>query len=170
MTTVQLAAWILAALTNIAPPERYAEIPTYPEATETAEERHARYASIAWDVAEVAADTRSPKHTAALLLGIAYHESGFARDVDLGPCAPARLKKGGCDGGRAHSLWQIQAHELESRQHAARVALRLAYKSFRACKHLPTEERLAAYAAGTCSEAGRRKSRALYNLVKRFHM
>lgn len=182
LATTHLAAWILSLLTIMLPPERYASIPTYPEAAETTEERQARYADIAWDIATVSVESsateRGQKRTAAVLLGIAWHESGFAKDVDMGPCAPARLANGGCDSektkygfvGRAKSLWQIRNFEVPDRKSGARIALRLVRRSLTACRRLPQEAQLAAYASGTCeSPRGQKASRELWAMVKRFH-
>lgn len=173
MVTTTLAATVLRLLTEVAPPSRFAEIPTYPEARETVEERSDRYAAIAWDVATVAIEgarsERGQRRAAAVLLGIAWHESGFAKDVDLGPCAPARVKKGGCDGGRARSLWQIQGWTGEGRQDAARVALGLARRSMTACRHLPRNGQLSVYASGTCqSGIGQKRSAELFRMIDRF--
>lgn len=176
MVTEKLAALILSWLIQVAPPARFALIPTYPEAVETVEERHARYVDISQDIAEVVSaefPDRGPsaarRRAAALLVGIAWHESGFARDVDVGPCAPGRLKKGGCDSGRAKGLWQIQAYEVPTRQDGARLALRLAKRSFTACKKLPVQAQLAAYAAGNCaSKAGQMRSAELWAMIQRF--
>jgi hypothetical protein len=175
MVTEKIAALVLAWLVQVAPPERYAEIPTYPEAMETAEERAERYRDIAEDVAHVAAESSRTELGAAraarLLVAIAWHESGFAKDVDLGPCAPGRVKKGGCDSGRARGLWQIQAYEVPTRRDGARLALRLARRSITACRKLPREAQLAAYAAGTCaSKAGQARSAELWAMVRRLEL
>lgn len=174
MTAETLTAIVLSWAMRELPPDRYAALPTYPEARETAEERAERYAEIARDISDVVLEDRpqaSPtarRRTAALLFSIAIHESGLARDVDLGPCAPARLKIGGCDGGRAVSLWQVQNHDLPTRKDAARTALRLARRSLTACRHLPTRYQLAAYASGTCiSEKGRARSAEIWKIFER---
>lgn len=161
MTATVLASLVFGWLVATAPPAPFARLATYPEAEETADERELRYADIAEDVAAVVAtdvpELAARRRAAALLVAIAWHESGFAKDVDLGPCAPGRLKGGGCDSGRAVSLWQVQNHsaQIAGRRDAARIALRLARRSFQACRHLPRELRLAVYAGGTC---GNRKA------------
>jgi hypothetical protein len=170
--SLTLAAIVLSWLNLLAPPERFAEIPTYPEATETASERAQRYEDIAEDISAVVLEdsARAPvqRRAAALLVGIAWHESGFAKDVDLGPCAPDRVKKGGCDSGRAKGLWQIQAYDVPTRRDGARLALRLARRSLTACRELPVSARLAAYAGGTCaSTGGQVRSRELWSVVQR---
>lgn len=172
MVTEKLAAVVFAWLVQVAPPEKFALIPTYAEATETVEERTARYVEISRDIAH-ALEPLPPKErkgAAELLVSIAWHESGLQKDVDLGPCAPKRLKIGGCDGGRAKSLWQIQGRdeETKTRVDAARMALRIARVSLSACKKLPVEERLAIYASGTCvNKMGQKRSREIWSVLKR---
>lgn len=172
MVTEKLTAIVFAWLVQVAPPEKFALIPTYPEATETVEERTGRYMEISKDIAEVVMETEktsaAKRRAAALLTGIAWHESGFAKDVDIGPCAPGRLKKGGCDRGRARGLWQIQAYEVPTRKDGARLALKLARRSITACKKLPAKAQLAAYAGGTCtSKMGQKRSAELFAMVGR---
>ena len=172
MTAETLAAAVLSWMTLILPPERYAAVQTYPEAHETAEERAARYQAIAADVAQVVleevAEPSARRPMAALLTAVAIRESGLAKDVDAPSCAPARVARGGCDGGRAKSLWQVHGPAPESRQDAARAALRLVRRSLHTCRRLPRGEQLSAYAAGTCtSTAGRRISRDRFDLARR---
>lgn len=158
--------WLLA----LSPPERDAVRPTYVEAVETVDERTVRYMDISKDVTAAVGDlpAGARKGAAQLLIAIAWHESGFAKDVDLGPCAPGRLRIGGCDHGRARGLWQVQAYDWGHRQEAAALAMRLAFRSMTACKKLPPEEQLAAYTGGTCaSKMGRFRSREIWAVLKR---
>lgn len=170
---MDLSAWVLSLLLHQLPPERAASAPCYVEACETPEERTARYASIAEDIASVAhraaPSERAQRRAAALLVGVAILESGLAKDVDMGPCAPARVARGGCDNGRARSLWQIQGLSAQpSRREAAEIALGLMRRSFIACRHLPELERLSVYASGSCaSAAGRRASRVRVDFARR---
>lgn len=168
MVTEALQALILSWLVALSPldrqPTRYVD--------ESRDERAARFDDIARDVAltvqEDGGGHGAQRRAAALLVGIAWHESGFARDVDLGPCDPARVRAGGCDSGRAKGLWQIQAYEVPTRKDGARLALRLARRSLTACRALSVPERLAAYAGGTCeSLGGRARSRELWGVVRR---
>lgn len=163
MTTFELCLWVLSALTEHVPPERVS--PRFPQAVETLEEKHDRYVDIAWDIASVS----SNKRDAALLVAVAIKESGLARDVDLGPCDPARVRLGQCDAGRAKTLWQLQAVDgWPDRREAARMALKRLRHSEKRCRDLPAEERLAAYAAGTCtSSAGRKISRDRVEFARR---
>src|SRR5262249_45961253 len=158
-TTAALSTLILGWLLALSPPDRDAYRPTYPEATETAEDRTFRYTEIAADIAravEGMPEGQGRRGAAEILVAIGFHESGFAFDVDVGPCAPGRLRIGGCDGGRARSLWQLQAWEPDQgdgapsqRSQAAREALRRAFRSLSACRDLAREERLAMYAGGS---------------------
>lgn len=168
-----LAAWVLGLLESLAPADKYAQYHTYPEALETAGERRERYQQIAEDVAAVSMETsagaRQQATTAAYLVAVAWLESGFAKDVDVGPCAAARVRRGFCDGGRAKTLWQLQAVEgWPERREAARTAVRMMRRSFRACSALPVTERLTAYAAGICnSRSGKVRSRERVVLAER---
>jgi len=99
------------------------------------------------------------ERTAALLVSVAWFESTFRPDA-LG------------DHGQAHGLYQVHDHgELADAREATRTALALMRQSFRACRALPMEERLAWYAAGGAdgctSEAGRRASRHRVSLGMR---
>lgn len=165
---VSLDALVFSWLTALSPldrePTRYI--------SESEDDRRARFHEIAFDVSDIAAeDSDHPavqRRAAALLVGIAWHESGFALDVDVGPCASARLQVGGCDSGRAKGLWQIQGYDVPTRRDGARLALRLARRSLSACRKLPVPERLAAYAGGTCeSLGGRKRSCELWAVVRR---
>ncbi len=154
MTAAALTAIVFGWLMAAVPPDDYEAAFTYPEAAQSAEDVTVRYGEIAEDIAAVVVHDVAPagrRHAAALLTAIAWHESRFARDVDEGPCAPDRVAKGWCDFGRAVSMFQIQNHpELEGhRRDAARLALRVAQGSFRACRNLPREARLAQYTGGT---------------------
>ena len=168
MSIEALTAWVLSLLVYAAPPDRYASQRTYPEATETAQERLSRYRDIAADVAAVASSEAKPRREAALLIAVAVFESGLARDVDLGPCSPARIRAGGCDRGRSASLWQLRGYHPATRREAAATALRLIHRSLNACRALPELERLAAYATGRCDSAtGQRLSRERLALALR---
>jgi hypothetical protein len=178
MITTKLSALVFAWLMTTHPPDKLAALPTFPEATETGEERTLRYQDIADDIAAVAAEVKgsdnAKKRAAALLFGIAWHESNFAKDVDLSSsaanCAPGRIAKRGCDGGRARSLWQIHTrfHPFETRREAARIALRLSRSSMRTCRAFPVETQLAVYAGRPCdSSEGQEKSREVFRLVER---
>lgn len=148
------ALWILSLLIYLAPPERVAAIRPLPGWAENAEQRALRYRSISEDIAAVTSDAREQ----ALLVAIAHHESAFAVDVDKGPCYRGpRGDWSRCDGGRAVSIWQIQAVGTDARElfadrrKAAARALEAIRRSARACaaKH-GQEAALRVYASGSC--------------------
>ena len=159
-------AAILAALLALSPRPLPHPLPGW---AETDEQHRARLASIAEDVAAVA----RTRVEAALLLGVARHESGYAPDTDQGAtCYRGKGYEKRCDGGRAVSLWQLQTGDAEARERyrtnrraAAREALRRALGSRGACvpQGLPA---LALYASGSCHH-GHREARALDADVRR---
>jgi hypothetical protein len=126
--------------------------------TETRDELVARLRSIAVDAA--AASNESPAD-ALLILAVAQHESGFALDVDKGPCRP-----GTCDGGHAACMLQIwagperRAALFADRQLCFRTGLH-ALKHARLAECPAPEMQFAGYAGGGCSR-GARGSRELY--------
>jgi len=170
----------IAAMLRLSPLDSPRE--TFPGWEETADQRRARYVSIAHDVAVAVAEgciDRSDeavcqRSATAFLLGVAWHESGFAFDVDspLG-CYRKGWHVRRCDRGRSVSLWQLQYGTKEERAAwkadrllAARAALRFIRQSLGACLRLPRERRLAAYADGLCASAmGQIKSLELSNGV-----
>lgn len=99
-----------------------------------------------------------PKRTASLLLAIQEYESGYKTDA-IG------------DAGRSKGRYQIQtAHDWRDDVQTTLEAIRLIRVSFKMCGVLPQDERLSAYASGTCdSEAGRRLSRHRFSLAKRLY-
>jgi hypothetical protein len=159
----------------IAPPERLVAAPQFSGWEETIEAKEARYLSIANDIAQVAYDPdeqpafagrRGRQETAALLLAIAFKESGFAHDVDKGPCVQHKDRKTGyvrCDGGASACMMQIrigagttkegwtQRDLFADRTKCFRAGLSLVRRSMNACREHPVEYRLNAYASGVCS-------------------
>ena len=125
--------------------------------------------------------------TAALLIGIAAHESGLAPDVDLGPCkrdTPGTKLR--CDSGHAACVLQVHVTVLQAdgrrttregwtleelfqdRQKCFRSGLAAARGSMGMCQKNGPEGSLAAYAAGTCdTEAGLKGSRELWAYYQR---
>jgi hypothetical protein len=120
---------------------------------------------------------RHPERAVALLIALASLESGFAADVDLGPCYRA-LESRRCDGGLSVSLWQIRVGGgttpegwdrstlQRDRQKAARRALRLAWWSMKACSGRGRDSGLRAYASGNCDH-GQAASEARLGLARR---
>lgn len=125
----------------------------------------ARYASIASDIAAVVEETgaREQDSLALTTLAIAIHESGLRAEVDDG-----RVRGSGTDV----CLMQIRTSKRRADQLAAdrreclRTGLRIVRGSLSACRHLPWEDRLAAYASGTC-DAGRAASREIMGIRAR---
>ncbi len=155
---------VLAAMLVLSPPEKHRPPPGWEETTE---EARARYGRIAADIAAVA----RTRVEAAMLVGVAWHESGFSRDVDEGPCFQGKGFKGRCDGGRALGLWQLQATAPElrgDRRAQAREALRRLLHSRKACSTNEPPEQLAAYSGGTCTgKAARASARGLDAAIRK---
>lgn len=139
---------------------------------ETPAELQARYEEISMAIASAAwhPDASQARYRAAILLGIARHESGlFELDVDTGPC---RSAAGDCDGGRSVSIFQLLVRDPKERrwlQHnreaAAARALRIALGSISACPSAP----FARYASGNC-EHGLQAAAELRQCVYAAHL
>lgn len=157
-----IIAWALAIMLAWAPPGRSG----IKDASETAEAGTARYGEIARDAARVAFDPgerplvagpRARSQSLAVLLSVAYHESGFRRDVDLGlgPLARGsgtdsclmqiRVGKGTTPEGWSH------ADLVADRVKCFRAGFRLLRRSIGACRRLPPLDWLSAYARGQCA-------------------
>jgi hypothetical protein len=127
-------------------------------------EAELRYESIAEDISEVAMDEEEPplftgpaarEATAALLSAIAWHESGFRKDVDV--CRGAHSKG---DQGRSISLLQVMvgpnyeghaAGEIcEDRKLAVKLGLHVLRRAKTGCGGGPRVW-LQSYAAGGCA-------------------
>lgn len=175
------ASWILSVLVTLSPPDRAAAVPAYPGWAESAEARRARYESIAADFDAALDDEqvfreRTPharRHSAAYVIAAAFHESGFAKDTDLGPCYRGPDGKGPrCDSGHAVSMFQIRADGDEAtvyqhdRKAATLEAIRRIRRSLGSCRKLPPERRLAVYASGNC-RGGFKESEEMYGIVAR---
>lgn len=184
--------WIVAMMLAQSPPTRDAKHHQFGEWTETAEQREQRYASIAEDLWAVAYDPEQPPiyagpqgraATVALVLAVAYMESGFAPDVDKGPCY--RGKKGGpywsrCDGGRSACMMQLnigngttaegwsQEDLFADRQKCFRAAIRKLRGSVGACKALGPDAALNAYGQGYCGKTVLDKGKARLDLARKF--
>jgi hypothetical protein len=177
MSTIAAAA--LAIITAFAPPERASTERSFPGWKESSAERRERYASIAADVEAVVSEPGAPAvlgnrlEAATLLTAVAFHESGFARDVDLGPCYRGADGRGArCDSGRAVCLVQIQARaardrdELQrDRRACLRRGLRAIATSLATCKSNSPQHRLAGL-SGSCSR-GLKGSREIWALYQR---
>jgi hypothetical protein len=174
MATFVLFARALAVLLYLSPIGKpHEQLPGW---AETPEARLRRYYSIALDTVVVADEVCRGNRACAvnvihMALGVAWHESGFAPDVDLGPCYRGADGKGPrCDGGDAHSMWQLHPMSCVTgpnappgpcaesvlydtdRRAAMREALRRMWRSIRECQHalVPKEDWYAVYAGGGC--------------------
>jgi len=133
MTPPELAAWLLLAATRLLDASGHAG--------------HPSQAVVDAIAAEATADpvAGDQMHTAALLLVVAFRESGYRVNVQG-------------DGGKSCGLYQTPCprtpHDAPGQTHLALALLR---QSFAACPDFP----LAPYASGSCSSpAGRRISSA----------
>lgn len=172
-----IIAWAVAFMVSWAPPGRS----KIKDAIETPEDGQARYAEIARAAARVAYDPgvkplfsgpQGRASTMALLLSIAYHESGFRRDVDLGI---GKLARG---SGTDSCLVQVRVgkgktaegwtHEdlVGDREKCFRAGYALIKRSFGACRRMPLLDWLGAYTRGRCVE-GEPLSRARIGLSQR---
>jgi hypothetical protein len=157
-----IVSWALAIMLAWAPPGRSA----IRDAVETPEAGAGRYAEIARDAVRVAFDPeerplvagpRARSQSLAVLLAVAYHESGFRRDVDLGLGPLARGS--GSDsclmqirvGRAATSEGWSHADLVADRTKCFRAGFRLLRRSIGACRHLPPLDWLSAYARGRCA-------------------
>ncbi len=171
-----LEAWALAVMLAKAPLS-IADLPAYPGWAETQDERLERYRGIAHAAVEVG-KTRA---TVGELLAVAFHESGFARDVDLGPtCYRGKDGKNTrCDSGRAVCVMQIRvdvhkwtATELfGSREMCFKAGLEILNRSRKACGKLDASHAYDSYAGGSCLDGvslGHTRGLELFGLVSRF--
>ncbi len=141
-------------------------VPVMPGHDETPEARNGRLAEIAQVFAAEA--PRLPGFSAdaalALALATAYHESGFALDVDIGPCYRGKDGKNGrCDHGRAKCLFQLHARVWPDRTACVRVGVSAVRQSLRMCDHLPPRDRLAGL-SGSCTR-GAKGSREIFAIA-----
>jgi hypothetical protein len=174
-----------------APPEKLAAQPQIPGWEETVEQKQDRYQQIASELYEVVYDPatvplfggpRGRATTAATILAVAFHEGGFAHDVDVGPCYRGKGFSTRCDGGATACLLQVKIGDgataegwtqkdlFADRHKCFRAGLRLMRKSQRACgAKFGRDHWLTAYAAGVCdNSAGQLRSRELTAIARRF--
>jgi hypothetical protein len=135
---------------------------------ESPEDQRNRLEAIAHDAADVArqanpGDPVAQARDALLLLAVAHHESGFARDFDIGPCRPNT-----CDHGAAACMLQIHGGSkpanqalFDDRWFCFRLGLHYLHHSRLA--ECPGEElQFVAYAGGSCAFEARLGSKELY--------
>ncbi len=131
------------------------ELSTWNPKHETKEAYRERIESVAEGISRA---SEGDQRMAALLVAIAKHESGFSRLVHQGDCP-----KGGCDGGRSATLWQIMhgswlprsewltfiGIEVEPTTRAATYAAKVLRRGLNACKSV--KGAISLYATGrTC--------------------
>jgi hypothetical protein len=136
--------------------------------------------------------------TALFVVTKMYYESGFRRDVQYGLARDHDIRSGFNDHGRSWCLGQIMLGVQRDRlpngtwvytsarytdegwtglelvsdtAKCATTTLHIIKKSFSTCRHLPFEQRLAAYAAGRCnSEIAQNMSEHRFSTFRRFWM
>jgi hypothetical protein len=156
-----IIAWAVSIMMTWAPPGRS----RIKNAIETPEEGRARYEQIAKAAAEVVYDPNvrplfaGPKGraaTMALMLSVAWHESGFRRDVDFGLGKLSRGSgKDSCllqirvGAGRTAQGWS-HADLVSDREKCFRAGIEIMKKSFGACSHLEQGDWLSVYTHGGC--------------------
>lgn len=179
-----IVAWLVSVMLAFSPAvtgERY----TNPDARESATDRTARYEGMARAVVAVAFDPAERplfagpwgRHqTATLLLGVAWKEGSWRRDVDLGE--GKRARGGGTDSCNMQirlASWRDRdgtVHEqttpegwtwrdlVTDREKCFRAGLRMLRRSMGACRAEDPDHALAAYARGVCTDpVGQAKSR-----------
>jgi hypothetical protein len=151
-----LVTYLVAAMVAWVPIHAHAPI-------ESPDVVHARYESIAHDAVSVALEAGEAPlfdgpdgraQTAVLMLSVASFESSFRKSVDEGV--------GRGDHGYSYCLMQIHVGDghtregwsgrqlVEDRKLCFRAALHILRASFGACRSLPVDDRLSAYASGRC--------------------
>lgn len=158
-----LAEAVLTVMLSLAPPDQARPIPTHEE---TADARRARYVAMATDIAAVGKD----RDGAALILAVAFHESGFATDLDEGQhCYRGAGYEKRCDTGRA--VCAMQLHLPRKQAEEARASRRVCYtlglaavrRSLATCASNAPPHRFAGL-SGSCSRglAGSRRIFAIH--------
>lgn len=99
------------------------------------------------------------EQTALVMLAVAFKESSWSAAVDD---HRVRGPAGECGLWQVMPVGRVCAH---TRDDEARIALERMRRSFRACRALPGDERLAVYTSGSCSR-GRAASRARLSLAR----
>lgn len=173
------SAWILSILLSLTPAA------PQPGHAETPEQYRARLGEIATVIADgVYGEHHGPllaegaDATATRLIAVAYMESGFSHDTDVGPCYRGRDGRSArCDAGRSVSIWQIQIgnartpegyvkDDLWDRRKAERVAQRKIVASAGCARLYGPDAALNAYASGSCAR-GLRESAARLALARK---
>jgi len=186
-----IVSWMVSLMTSFSPPDKAVKAQAWPGWEETVEERTARYRDIASDLYDTVYDPefvplyggeKGRALTAALTLAVAFHESGFSKDVDIGPCYRGKDGKSTrCDSGRAYCMMQIQTvysdnttregwkgQELfDDRKKCFTAGINALRRSIRSCRSKGPDFQFAVYASGTC-DRGLKGSKELQALNRRF--
>jgi hypothetical protein len=156
---------VLSVMMALSPERSWTSLPGH---TESVEARRARYAAIANDVVAVGKD----RVGAALILAVAFHESGFAHDVDEGRhCYRGPGYEARCDSGRAVCMMQLQLPRREREE--ARTDRRVCFsrglaatrRSLATCAASTPPHRFAGL-SGSCSR-GLAGSRRIFGIHRR---
>lgn len=175
-----VTVWLYSLMVYLAPPEKLAAAPQYAGWEETAPQKQERYQEIAEalykvvyapDAKSIYGGARGRAHTAVTLLALSFMESGFAHDVDKGPCSSSRPRGMDCDGRQAAGLGQIRVeqgktllamHGIEGktqedifadRELMFRIELFMVRQSFLSCRKYGADWALNVYASGSCTRA-----------------
>ena len=165
MTPFTFVLSLVLALPAAAPQPGWAETPAALQS---------RLGSIAGDItAEAFGDDGKPPRRAipggpemmaAVLVALAYKESGWSADADKGPCYRGRSGLSArCDSGMSASLWQLrigagttregwtQTDLFADRRKAVSVAARMVAQSWGCVRQHGEDAALNAYASGSCT-------------------
>ena len=161
-----LSAWLVGVMLSSMPPGKFK---SPPDAVEPEAETPVRYKALATALAEVVLDPEERslypgpdgrRHTAALMLSLAYHESGYRRDIDLGIGKKERpgrqywcVMQIGVDGKTAEG-W-TGPDLVADRHRCFRAALHKLQQTRGSCRAQGPDAWLRSYAAGDCSRGGK---------------
>jgi len=177
--------WILALMLHLSPADRWTASPGHDESREA---RLARYTSIAADIDATLEKgdriQRTAQQDAALLVAVTFMESGFAKDVDVGPCYRPSADSKRCDSGLAACIAQIrvgpgltslhthgiaglsQDDLFRQRKKCLQIARFMLRRSFRACTKDGPDARMDVYASGKCG-SGRDEGKKRLRLAEK---
>ena len=181
MDPATLTKITLAAMLHLLPPEAAVKRTLWPkEARETVAERTDRYRAIATAIGDVTSSQPlivKGKHahvqTIAVMLAVTYHESAWARHVDLGIGPYSRGDRGNSWCLGQHNIGRGKTKEgwtgpelVADRRKCMTATLRVLRSSFSSCRRNPLELRLAAYASGSCKRGHRASRRRMHTALQ----
>jgi hypothetical protein len=161
-----LAAWLVGVMLAAVPPGKFKKPAV---AVEAEDETHARYQALATSLAEVVLDPEERslfpgddgrRQTAALMLALSYHESGWRRDVDLGIDKKVR------PGRQYWCVMQIGVDKktaegwtgpdlVADREKCFRAGLHRLQQTRGSCRAQGHDAWLRSYASGNCTRGGK---------------